>query len=159
MRCMRMEKTFVMLKPDALERGLYGEIISRLERKGLKLCAAKTFKFTPALCREHYAHHASKPFFPKLVEFMCSAPVLAMVFEGKDAVNQVRALCGATDCGKAAAGTIRGDLGLSVQSNLIHASDSKETAAAEIARFFKPEELLEYKRANEEFIHSKDELK
>ncbi|MDD5317605.1 MAG: nucleoside-diphosphate kinase [Candidatus ainarchaeum sp.] len=156
---MALEKTFVMLKPDALQRGLYGEIISRLEAKGLKFRAAKMFRFTPQLCREHYAHHAGKPFFPKLVEFMCSAPVLALVLEGKDAVNQVRAMCGATDCGKAAPGTIRGDLGLSVQSNLIHASDSRETAEAEIARFFTKEEVTGYPRQAEKSVHSEDELK
>ena len=155
---MALERTFIMLKPDALQRGLYGEIISRIERKGLKLVAVKMFKFTPELCKEHYAHHATKPFFPRLMEFMCSAPVLAMIVEGKDAVNQMRSLCGATDCGKAAAGTIRGDLGLSVQSNLIHASDSKETADAEIARFFKPAEVSLYRRAVEESVHSKDEI-
>jgi nucleoside-diphosphate kinase len=153
-----LEKTFVMLKPDALQRGLYGEILSRLERKGLKFRAAKMFSFTPELCRLHYAHHADKPFFPKLAEFMCSAPVLALVLEGKDAVGQVRSLCGATDCGKAAPGTIRGDLGLSVQSNLIHASDSGETAEKEIARFFRPEEVLEYGRAIEGSVHSKEEM-
>lgn len=155
---MAVERTFVMLKPDAVQRGLCGKIITRLERKGLKVVAAKMFKFTPELCKIHYAHHATKPFFPRLAEFMCSGPVVAMILEGKDAVNQVRSLCGATDCGKAAAGTIRGDLGLSVQSNLIHASNSKETADAEIKRFFKPEEISEYKRAVEAFVHSKDEL-
>ena len=155
---MALEKTFVMLKPDAVQRSLCGEIISRIERKGLKITAAKMFRFTPELCKVHYAHHASKPFFPRLAEFMCSGPVLAMVVEGKDAVNQVRNLCGATDCGKAAAGTIRGDLGLSVQSNLIHASDSKEAADAEIKRFFKSEEISSYKRAIEEYVHSKDEI-
>ncbi len=155
---MALERTFVMLKPDAVQRGLCGAIIARLERKGLKISAAKMFHFTPALCKVHYAHHATKPFFPRLVEFMCSAPVIAMVVEGKDAVNQVRNLCGATDCGKAAPGTIRGDLGLSVQSNLIHASDSKETADAEIKRFFKPDELYAYTRSIETFIHSKDEI-
>lgn len=155
---MAVERTFVMLKPDALQRGLYGEIISRIEGKGFKISAMKMFRFTPELCKTHYAHHASKPFFPRLMEFICSAPVLAMVVEGKDAVNQMRNLCGATDCGKAAPGTIRGDLGLSVQSNLIHASDSKETAEAEVKRFFKPEELQKYDRPNETSIHSKDEL-
>ena len=155
---MAVERTFVMLKPDAVQRGLCGTIIKRLERKGLKIAAVKMFKFTPELCKIHYAHHATKPFFPRLAEFMCSGPVVALILEGKDAVNQVRSLCGATDCGKAAAGTIRGDLGLSVQSNLIHASDSKETADAEIKRFFKPEEISEYKRAVENFVHSKDEL-
>lgn len=155
---MALEKTFVLLKPDALQRGLYGEILSRLERKGLKIVAMKMFRFTPELCKQHYAHHASKPFFPRLAEFICSAPVLALVLEGKDAVNQVRNLCGATDCGKAAAGTIRGDLGVSVQSNLIHASDSKETAEAEIKRFFKPEDIMKYERANEASVHAKDEM-
>jgi len=155
---MALERTFVMLKPDALQRGLYGEIISRLEKKGLKIVAVKMFRFTPELCKVHYAHHASKPFFPRLAEFMCSAPVLAMVLEGKDAVNQVRNICGATDCGKAAAGTIRGDLGLSVQCNLIHASDSKETAGEEIKRFFKPDELQKYERMAEAATHSKDEI-
>lgn len=155
---MASERTFVMLKPDAVQRGLCGEILSRLERKGLKIAAIKMFSFTPEICKIHYAHHAGKAFFPRLAEFMCSGPVVAMVLEGKDAVNQVRNICGATDCGKAAAGTIRGDLGLSVQSNLIHASDSKETADAEINRFFKPEDLCAYERAVEGFVHSKDEL-
>ena len=155
---MALERTFVMLKPDAVQRGLCGVITARLEAKGLKIVAARMFKFTPELCKVHYAHHASKPFFPRLAEFMCSAPVVAMILEGKDAVNQVRSLCGATDCGKAAPGTIRGDLGLSIQSNLIHASDSKETADAEIKRFFKPEEISSYTRPLETYIHSKDEL-
>jgi len=155
---MSLERTFVMLKPDAVQRGLCGEIISRIEKKGFKITAMKMFRFTPELCKTHYAHHADKPFFPRLMEFICSAPVVAMVVEGKDAVNQIRNLCGATDCGKAAPGTIRGDLGVSVQNNLIHASDSKETAAKEIARFFKEAEIMEYKRAVEEFVHSRDEM-
>mgnify|MGYP005849971109 CR=1 FL=1 len=152
-----MERTVVMLKPDATVRGLYGEIISRIERKGFKIVAMKMFRFTPELCREHYAHHATKPFFPRLVEFMCSAPVLLMVVEGKDAVNQLRNMCGATDCGKAAPGTIRGDLGLSVQSNLIHAADTRETAERELARFFSKEELHQYEVPNHRLMYAEDE--
>lgn len=152
-----MEKTLILLKPDAVQRGLCGAIVSRLEQKGLKIVAAKMFRFTPALAKEHYAHLAAKPFYPKLEEFMCSSPVIGLVAEGKDAVNQVRGMCGATDSGKALAGTIRGDLGMSTQCNLIHASDSREAADAEIRRFFKPDEIMAYARPHEGFVHARDE--
>jgi len=155
---MAIEQTYVMLKPDAMQRGLCGEIVSRFERKGFKIVAAKMFRFTTEIAKVHYAHHVTKPFFPALAEFMSSSPVFAFVLEGKDAVNQVRLMCGPTDCGKASAGTIRGDLGLSMQENLIHASDSVETAKQEIARFFKPEEVMSYSRAIESYVHAKDEM-
>ncbi|MFH1285462.1 MAG: nucleoside-diphosphate kinase [Candidatus Micrarchaeota archaeon] len=136
-----MERTFVILKPDAVARGLSDEIIARFERKGLCIVGKKKFKFTKEICEEHYAHHTSKPFFPKLVDFMCSSEVICLVLEGKDVVNVVRKLCGATNSREAEPGTIRGDYGMSVQKNLVHASDSLETAKKEISRFFKPAEI------------------
>jgi len=148
-----------MLKPDAVTRGLCGRILSRFETRGFKIVAAKMMRFDQGKCEEHYAHLKDKPFFPRLVEFICQTPVLTMVLEGKDAVNQVREMCGPTDCGKAPAGTIRGDFGLSIQSNVIHASDSLETAKQEIARFFKPEELMDYVTLSEPIVYGEDERK
>ena len=139
-----MEQTFVMLKPDALNRSLIGKVVSRFEEKGLKLAALKMVKLSEKLCDEHYAHHASKSFYPRLKEFMTAYPVVCAVLEGKNAVEVVRKLCGATNSRDADPGTIRGDFGMSVQSNLIHASDSLETAYTEIERFFSEEELMDY---------------
>lgn len=139
-----MEKTFIMLKPDAVRKGVIGEVISRLEKGGLKIVAMKMIQLSEKICREHYAHHIDKPFFKGLVEFMCSAPVICMVLEGENAVEVVRALAGPTDSKKAPKGTIRGDFGTDVQVNIIHASDSRETAEKEIARFFKKSEIFNY---------------
>jgi nucleoside-diphosphate kinase len=139
-----MERTFVMLKPDAVKKGVIGNVTSRLEGKGLKIVGMKMLQLNEKICREHYAHHAEKPFFKGLVEFMCSTPVVCMILEGEDAVETVRALAGPTDSKKAPKGTIRGDFGTDVQANIIHASDSRETAESEIKRFFKKNEIFDY---------------
>ena len=139
-----VERTLIILKPDCVERGLMGQVLFRFEQRGLKVAAARLLRFSPKLCDEHYAHLKDKPFFPALVSFMTSKPVLCAVLEGTDAVQTVRDMCGPTDSKKASKGTIRGDFGTDVQSNIIHASDSKETATVEIARFFKTEELFSY---------------
>jgi nucleoside-diphosphate kinase len=138
------ERTFVMIKPDAISRRLCGEIIRRYEAKGLRLAALKLQIISRELAEQHYAEHAGKPFYEGLVAFITSGPSIQMVWEGPDAVNQVRKMNGATDCRKADVGTIRGDLGLSTQKNLVHASDSPETARREIAVYFAQEELWDY---------------
>ncbi len=133
-----------MLKPDAIKKGIAGEVISRLERAGLKIIGMKMIQLTEKMCREHYAHHVGKPFFQSLVKFMCSSPVICMVLEGENAVEKVRELAGPTDSKKAPKGTIRGDFGTDVQANIIHTSDSKETADVEVKRFFKSDEIFRY---------------
>lgn len=152
-----MEQTFVLIKPDAVQRGLVGAILERLERKGLRMSGAKFIQMSDGLLDEHYAHLKDKPFFAGTKKFMKSAPCLATVWEGKEAVEVVRQACGVTNSRKALPGTIRGDLGMSIQANLIHASDSLETAKTEVKRFFKKEELFAYKVANEAFLYSPDE--
>ena len=153
-----MQRTFVMLKPDALNRGLVGKAIARFEDKGLKLVAMKMLRLDDEMLKVHYAHLADKPFFPKIVEFMKRSPVVASVWEGKDSVEVVRKLCGVTNAREAAPGTIRGDYSMSIQANLVHASDSEETAKAEIARFFTDAELFEWESAAEKYKYSKDEV-
>lgn len=152
-----MEQTFVLLKPDAVQRGLLGAVMSRLEGKGLQLVGVKMMQLDDALLEQHYAHLKDKPFFPGIVSFMKSAPVVACVWQGKDAVEVVRQLCGVTNSRKAAPGTIRGDFSMSMQANLIHASDSPETAKAEVRRFFKKDELFHFHSALDPFVYSKDE--
>ena len=139
-----MERTFVMFKPDCLERGLLGRIFSRFEEKGLRLVAMKMRRVTPALARQHYAEHVEKPFYPSLEEFITAAPVVATVFEGPEVIRVVREMLGATSGLKAAAGTIRGDYSASRQMNLVHASDSTESATREIGIYFKKEDLLDW---------------
>lgn len=139
-----VERTFVMLKPDAVQRGLVGEIISRLERKGLKIVALKLLRLDRALAERQYEVHRGKHFFEELVGFVTSSPVVAMVVEGEEAIKVVRKLMGATNPFEAEPGTIRGDFGLDLTKNLIHGSDSAETAKREIALFFRDEELLNY---------------
>ncbi|HOJ68069.1 MAG TPA: nucleoside-diphosphate kinase [Candidatus Hydrogenedentes bacterium] len=139
-----MERTFVMVKPDGVGRGLVGECIRRFERRGLKLVGLKFQRLTREMAETHYAEHQGKPFFEDLVAFITSGPTVQMVWEGRDAVSVVRRMNGATDSAQADPGTIRGDFSLSKQRNIIHASDSPETAAREIALYFKPEELLDY---------------
>jgi len=131
-----VERTLVLIKPDGVRRGLVGEIISRFERKGLTIEAMDLRTITPELADEHYAEHVTKPFYPPLKAFMTSGPLVAMVLSGDGAIEVVRALTGATDGRKAAAGTIRGDFSLSNRENLVHASDSPETAKREIALWF-----------------------
>ena len=147
-----MERTLVLLKPDAIQRSLAGEIISRLERRGLKLVAMKMMSIDDALARKHYEAHVGKSFFAGLIEFITSGPIVAMVVEGEGAVGLVRGIMGATDPQDAAPGTVRGDLAVSVGQNLIHGSDSPESAAREIELFFAPEEVLSYSREVDRWI-------
>jgi len=147
-----MERTLVLIKPDALQRGLTGAILSRLEGKGLKLVGLKMLHMDEALARRHYAIHEGKPFFPGLVAFITSSPLVAAVYEGPHAVEVVRRLMGETDPARAAPGTIRWDWGLDVGHNLIHGSDSLETAQQEVALFFSPSELFSYRRDVERWL-------
>lgn len=134
---MAIEKTYIMLKPDCIKRGLMGEVISRIERKGYRIVNAKMMHLDEAILKEHYAHIADKPFFPGIVDYMTSGPVFGMIVEGENAVKGMRIIMGATKFEEATAGTIRGDYAFSTAENIIHGSDSLETAAAEIKRFFK----------------------
>ncbi|MEW5907783.1 MAG: nucleoside-diphosphate kinase [Patescibacteria group bacterium] len=154
---MKEEKTLIIIKPDALQRSLLGEIIHRFERKGLKIMGMKMIRLGDALLDEHYCHHKGKPFFESLKNFMKSAPVIVMVLSGLNAVNAVRLIVGPTKGYEADAGSIRGDFSISGQANIVHASDSRKTAEAEIERFFKKEELFEYKKADFEFIYGEEE--
>lgn len=153
-----MERTLILIKPDAIQRGLSGRIISRFEEKGLKIVGIKLLKLTDELLNEHYAHLADKPFFGGTKRFMTMTPVIAMCLEGLDAVETVRRLCGITKAREAAPGTIRGDLAMSVQANLVHASDSLETAEKEVARFFRDSELFDYDSPLVSAVYSEDEL-
>jgi len=146
-----VERTFVMIKPDGVQRGLIGEIISRLERRGLKLVAMKMVKVDEGLARQHYAVHEGKPFFEGLVRYITSAPVVAMVVEGTNAVAAVRQTVGATKPFEAAPGTIRADFALEIGRNLVHASDAPETAAAEIGLWF-GDELINWQRSVDSWI-------
>jgi len=136
-----MERTLILCKPDCIEKNLSGEVLSRLEKAGLRLVAAKSMRLTPALLAEHYAHIKDRPFFPEIVDFMSSLPVLALILKGDNAVARVRELLGPTDSRKAAPGTIRGDLGTDTMRNIAHASDSVENAEVEVRRFFRPDEI------------------
>ena len=141
-----MERTLVLIKPDAIQRGLSGIIISRLERRGLKVVAMKMLWMDEALSHRHYAIHKGKAFFNDLIAFITSSPIIAAVFEGENAVEVTRQSMGETNSAKASPGTIRGDLGMDVQHNLVHGSDSAENAANEISIFFSQEEIFDYKR-------------
>lgn len=147
----QIERTLVLLKPDALQRDLLGEIISRFERKGMKIVGLKLTRLTDDVLDVHYAHHADKPFFTSLKQFMMQTPVVALVLEGYDAVSEVRKLVGSTNPRQADAGTIRADLCMNMPSNLIHASDSLETANGEIKRFFADQELIAYEKITDRY--------
>lgn len=147
-----MERTLALIKPDAVQRGLAGEVISRLERRGLKIVAMKLMRIDDALARRHYAEHEGKPFFDGLLAFITASPIVAMVLEGPDAVSATRAVMGATDPQDAAPGTIRGDLGLFVQYNLVHGSDSPESAKREIELFFNASEIVAWERDIDRWI-------
>ncbi|MCX6044722.1 MAG: nucleoside-diphosphate kinase [Chloroflexi bacterium] len=146
-----MERTFVILKPDAVQRGLVGEIIGRFERRGLKLVAMKLVQVSDQLARQHYAVHEQRPFFKGLISYITSAPVVALVLEGTNAIIAVRNTVGATKPADAAPGTIRADFGLEIGRNLVHASDGPETAVSEIALWF-GEDLVDWQRANDAWI-------
>ena len=141
-----MEKSLVLIKPDAIQRGLAGEIISRLERKGLKIVAMKMLYMDKSLAQRHYAIHKGKAFFDDLVNFITSSPVIAIIFQGKNAVKIIRHMMGETDPVKAYSGTIRGDFGIDIGHNLVHGSDSPENASKEIDLFFSAEEIFNYDR-------------
>ena len=147
------ERTFVMVKPDGVQRGLVGEIISRFERRGLKIVGMKMLEVSDELAKQHYAEHAAKPFFPGLVSFIRSGPTVAMVIEGKDAVSMVRSMLGKTKPIESAPGTIRGDFALDMGRNVIHASDSPESAKREISLYFKTSEIATYARIDEQWLY------
>lgn len=152
-----MEKSLILVKPDGIQRGLIGEIISRFEKKGLKLVAIKMVEMDDKIINNHYKHHIDKPFFQGLKQYMQSCPIVAMVWEGVETVESVRILCGTTKSRNAEAGSIRGDLAMSVQLNLVHASDSKVNAEKEIKTFFTQDEIFDYHRTLHKYIYSADE--
>ena len=149
------ERTFVMVKPDGVQRGLVGDVVSRLEDRGLKMVGGKFMQIDQDLAEEHYGEHEGKPFFEGLVDFITSGPVMAMVWEGQDATRQVRKMMGETDPADSAPGTIRGDYGLDLGRNVIHGSDHEDPGAneREIALFFDDDELVEYDRADEAWLY------
>lgn len=146
-----MERTLVLIKPDGVQRGLVGEVMKRFEQKGLKIIGIKMISLDEAILREHYAHIASKPFYPGVEKFMRSTPVVALCLEGVEVVEAVRLLCGITKARAADAGTIRGDLAMSVACNVVHASDTPDNAAKEVKRFFNSDELFGYDKT--EYLH------
>jgi nucleoside-diphosphate kinase len=147
-----MERTLILLKPDCVHRRLVGNVLARFEQKGLRLAGMKLVHVSRSLAEQHYAVHKGKPFYDSLLQFLTSGPTVALVLEGREAVGVARNLIGATDGVKAPPGTIRGDFALSVQNNLIHGSDSPENAAAEVALWFKPDELVSYQPVDSAWI-------
>ncbi|MBD8070253.1 nucleoside-diphosphate kinase [Bacillus sp. PS06] len=148
-----MEKTFLMVKPDGVQRQLIGEIISRFESKGFQMVGAKLMTISEDLAKQHYAEHSERPFFNELVEFITSGPVFAMVWQGEDVISHSRKMMGVTNPKEAQPGTIRGDYGLIVGKNIIHGSDSQESAIREISLFFEEQELQEYSKLINEWIY------
>ena len=153
-----MEQTFIILKPSTIQRGLVGQVIDRFQKKGLIITGIKMMQLDEKILREHYAHLIERPFFPDLLRSMMATPVIVMCLCGKDAVEVVRSMTGATNCRKAAPGTIRGDFGMSGQENIIHASDSVENAVIEINRFFRHEEIFTYRPLTFTATYSPDEI-
>lgn len=151
------EKTLVLIKPDAIQRGLVGKIIERFEQKGLKMIGMKMMRLEEAVLREHYSHIADKPFFPGVSKFMQSSPVIALCLEGLEVVEAVRLITGLTKARSAESGSIRGDFAMSVACNVIHASDSIENAKEEVKRFFDEDEIHEYMKSEFEFVYVQDE--
>ncbi len=154
---MAIERTLVLLKPCTLQRGLVGEIVSLFEKKGLQLCGMKMMKLTDELLSEHYAHLSAKPFFQRVKDSMMTAPVVAICLQGVDAISTVRTLAGPTNGRNAAPGTIRGSYCMSFQENIVHASDSPETAATELKRFFRDDEILDWDYAAFPYLYANDE--
>lgn len=146
MTTITMQRTVVLLKPDAVKKGVMGDIINRFERKGFRLVAAKFLRMPDDTVDQWYVHHREKPFFPELKSYMTSTPIMAMLWEGNDVVAKVREMCGPTDSAKAAKGTIRGDHGVNIQENAIHASEDPESADREADLIFQPHEIYEYER-------------
>jgi len=152
-----MERTLLLVKPDGVQRGLVGRILTRFEEKGLRIAALKVMRISPELAAKHYAPHVERPFYPGLVRYMTSSPVVAVVVEGPRAAEVARKLMGATFGWKAEPGTIRGDFGCSTAYNLIHGSDSPESAAKEIALFFRDAEIAAYERSLDSWLFSEDD--
>ncbi len=152
-----METTLVLIKPSGVQRGLAGKIIARFEQKGLIIAGTKMMQLNDSILREHYAHLVDRPFFPSLERSMQSSPIIALALRGVDAVAVVRAMTGVTNSRNAAPGTIRSDFDMSEQENIVHASDSPENAAIEVARFFKPEEVFDYNPCTIASIYAPDE--
>ncbi|MDR0911708.1 MAG: nucleoside-diphosphate kinase [Methanobrevibacter sp.] len=148
-----VEKSFVMMKPDAVSRRLMGKILSRFEEKGLKIVAIKLLQISKALAEEHYGEHKEKPFFNSLIDYITSAPSLAMVIEGDDAISVIRKIVGATNPKEADLGTIRGDYAMDMGRNIIHASDAPESAKREIALFFNEDEVIDYDISDNSWIY------
>src|SRR6185312_425858 len=148
-----MERTFLMVKPDGVQRNLIGEIVGRFESKGFKLVGAKLMQITPELAAQHYGEHKERPFFGELVDFITSGPVFAMVWEGENVISTARLMMGATNPTESAPGTIRGDFAVTVGKNIIHGSDSPESAVREINLFFKEEELVSYDKSITSWIN------
>ena len=147
-----IQTTLVLIKPDGLQRGLAGEIIGRLERRGLQLVGMKLMRVDEALAHRHYEAHVERPFFPGLVQFITSSPIIAMAVRGPNSVELARQTMGATNPAAAAPGTVRGDFGIDIGRNLIHGSDSPEAAEREVSLFFAPEEIVDWRRSAEEWI-------
>lgn len=154
---MSLEKTLVLLKPCTVQRGLIGEVISRFERKGLRIAGLKFMQLDDAILAEHYAHLVDRPFFPGLKESMMATPVVALALEGVDAIEVVRQMAGVTNGRKALPGTIRGDYSMSGQQNIVHASDGPETAAAELKRFFREGEIYDWPNPQHRSLYATDE--
>jgi nucleoside-diphosphate kinase len=152
-----MQKTLVILKPCALQRGLVGEITTRFERKGLRLAGMKMMQLTDEILSEHYAHLSAKPFFQQVKDSMMACPVIVCCYEGVDAVQTVRNLAGVTNGRNAQPGTIRGDFSMSFQENVVHTSDSPENAEVELKRFFEPNEIFDYPQATFPYLYAGDE--
>lgn len=153
-----MEKTLVILKPSCLQRGLVGEVTKRFEQKGLRLCGMKMCQLTDEQMSQHYAQHAGKPFFQQLKDAMMVTPVIVCCYEGVEAVEVVRQMAGVTNGRKAMPGTIRGDFSMSFQENIVHTSDSIDTAKIELQRFFKEDEIFDYPQPQFSFLYAADEL-
>ena len=148
-----MQQSYVMVKPDGVQRNLVGEVISRMEKRGLKILALKMYTIPEETARAHYAEHEGKPFFQSLLDFITSGPSVSMVVRGRNAVSVIRTMVGATNPSEAAAGTIRGDFGLDTGRNIVHASDSTESAKREIDIHFSESEISEYSRIDEEWLY------
>lgn len=148
-----MEKSFIMVKPDGVQRNLVGNIVQRFEQKGFKLAGAKLMRISEDLAKEHYGEHKERPFFGELVDFITSGPVFAMVWEGENVIKTARQMMGATNPAEAIPGTIRGDFGITVGKNVIHGSDSTESASREIDLFFNETEILSYSKQDSEWIY------
>lgn len=152
-----MQRTLVIIKPDAINRGIAGEIMNRFERKGLKIVGMKMKHLEDAELKEHYSHIADKPFYPALRDFMKYSPSLVICLEGNGVIDAVRLMCGPTHGLQASPGTIRGDFSMSIQQNVVHSSESDEAAEAEVKRFFKEDELFNYPRIDMEMVYSEEE--